>query len=405
MPSPAAPARDVEVLGQVFTPDAMVDRMLALVRNRGRVLEPSCGDGQFSRRFPGCVAIEVDGRVRPAGALDLDFFAFPETERFATVIGNPPFVRNRDIRPETRALLDDPLFDNRANLYMHFIAKCVRHLEPGGELIFINPRDFIKATASRRLNEFLLREGTITHFCDLGDEPVFPGYTPNCAIWRFVRGDASRRLDDGRLFDVRGGQILFLPPASPAGVRLGDLLTVKVGAVSGADRVFADAVNGTAEFVCSRTRDDGSLRRMIPDAEVPHPALLAHKQSLIARRVRRFDESNWWRWGRLHHRSQGPRIYVNAKTRRDNPFYVHDCPDYDGSVLALFPRRSGLDLERLTGMLNGVDWSGLGFRCGGRFLFSPAALEEVLLPAEFATFLSGEPAGAARQDDPAALAA
>jgi adenine-specific DNA-methyltransferase len=65
---------------------------------------------------------------------------------------------------------------------------------PLGELIFITPRDFLKATGAARLNTWLYDQGTITDFEDLGDAKVFAGATPNCAIWRFVRGDMSHRL-------------------------------------------------------------------------------------------------------------------------------------------------------------------------------------------------------------------
>ena len=90
MPDKLPPAYDISNLGQVFTPAAVVGRMLALRRNAGRVLEPSCGDGAFVRRLPGCTAIEVDARHCPPGALNQDFFAYPESEEFAAIIGNPP---------------------------------------------------------------------------------------------------------------------------------------------------------------------------------------------------------------------------------------------------------------------------------------------------------------------------
>lgn len=51
---------NVHALGQVFTPDAVVERMLALRKRRGRSLDPSAGDGAFSRRINGCEAIEID---------------------------------------------------------------------------------------------------------------------------------------------------------------------------------------------------------------------------------------------------------------------------------------------------------------------------------------------------------
>lgn len=120
----------------------------------------------------------------------------------------------------------------------------------------------------------------------------------------------------------------------------------------------------------------------------PHPHLEAHKERLLARRVRHFDESNWWQWGRMHHVSDGPRIYVNAKTRRPQPFFLHDSTHYDGSILALFPRVKDLPVSIAVNMLNEqVDWNELGFVCDGRFLFNQRALQNCLLPAEFEQFL------------------
>jgi adenine-specific DNA-methyltransferase len=51
----------------VFTPPAVVDAMLALVRNCGRVLEPACGDGAFLQHFPFALGIEIDPRHAPPG--------------------------------------------------------------------------------------------------------------------------------------------------------------------------------------------------------------------------------------------------------------------------------------------------------------------------------------------------
>ena len=117
--------------------------------------------------------------------------------------------------------------------------------------------------------------------------------------------------------------------------------------------------------------------------------LQKHKERLLARRVTRVDESNWWKWGRRHMVSAQARIYVNGKTRALRPFFRHDCPDYDGAVLALFPRRRDLtakQLDALTSALNEVDWHELGFVCDGRYLFSQRSLEHALLPEHFTEF-------------------
>jgi adenine-specific DNA-methyltransferase len=379
---------DVARLGQVFTPPAIVARMLALRANNGRVLDPACGDGAFSSAIPGCVAIEIDPAHCPPGALNQDFFDLPADQCFDTIIGNPPYVKARDIDPATRLKLYSPLLDGHANLYLHFIEKCVRHLNPGGELIFITPRDFLKATGAARLNAWLHDHGTITHFEDLGDARIFAGATPNCAIWRYEKGNLRHRLADGRRMSLAGGQLLLA--RGLYSVPLREVFAVKVGAVSGADDLFTNTELGNMDFVCSQTAQTGATRRMIYlDAEGPIPELEAHKQRLLARRVTNFHEGNWWKWGRRHFVSDQPRIYVNHKTRNARPFFLHDCPNYDGSVLALFPHRriTSAALVALTHMLNDIDWQELGFVCDGRYLFSQRSLEQCLLPEDFAEYL------------------
>lgn len=396
---------DVAALGQIFTPPTIVDCMLTLVRNRGRVLEPACGDGAFLKHLPGALGIEIDPRHAPPGAEVMNFFELAEDERFATIIGNPPYVRYQDISPGTRRLARGSVLDGRANLYLFFIEKCLRHLEPDGELIFITPRDLLKATSAVPLNQLLHAAGTITDFIDLGDTHLFDDATPNCAIWRFQRGDMSRRtryasLEQGdgaaglqapqwaaRSFMESGGHLLFTRHDYP--LHLSDIAFVKVGAVSGADEVYASDYYGNRDFVCSTTAADGKTRRMIwcePSDSAPR-SLVPHKDRLIARRIRKYDESNWWQWGRGYYQSDLPRVYVNNKTRRQNPFFVHGCPHYDGSVLAIFPKDPTIDIDALATALNAVDWADLGFICDGRFLFTQRSLEQTPLPKVFRSFL------------------
>jgi len=377
----------------VFTPPSVVAFMLDLCRNKGRVLEPSAGDGAFfatlRERQADCVGIEVDPRVAPQGAEIRDFFDYPLSEQFDTIIGNPPYVRFQDVAVDTRKRLKSELFDKRSNLFLFFMEKCIRHLKPGGELVFIVPREFIKLTAAKKLNAWLYEQGSITHFYETGDTRVFGEHTPNCAIFRFEKGRMDRQMADGRRFVEVDGQLMFL--RDDYSVRFADVFMVKVGAVSGADQIFTHP-KGNMEFVCSKTAETGETRRMLYG--IKHPHLEKHKAELLARRVKPFDESNWWQWGRAFPINLNPRIYVNGRTRKREPFFLHDCNSFDGAVLALFTKNRRMPRRELIEcmlMLNrNVDWQELGFVCDGRFLFTQRSLQTCVLPEKFSRFLPSE---------------
>lgn len=366
--APNGMALNVDTLGQVFTPPYIVTQMLSLRNNKGRVMEPSVGEGAFFSALENtAVGLEIDPALTSDDrVLNADFFAYPLHNKFATIIGNPPYVRYQDIRKSTKKLLPD-LFDKRTNLYLFFINKCIAHLENKGELIFITPRDFIKATSARLLNTRLYDEGAITHFYDLGDSKIFADYSPNCAIWRWEKGRKSRKTQSGGDFRCRNGQIWFGDGTASI---LGDYFNVKVGAVSGADKLFTHK-KGELSFVCSTTAKDGKTKRMIYNKE--DAVLRQHKAALLNRKIRKFDESNWWQWGRGYYDKEGARIYVNCMTRHKKPFFVSKDTAYDGSVMALFPKTS-MDLHLVAEQLNKIDWSKYGFACGGRLLFTQRSL-------------------------------
>jgi adenine-specific DNA-methyltransferase len=50
-------------------------------------------------------ASKIDAGVAPAGAEVGDFFDYPLTEQFDTIIGNPPYVRFQDVAVDTRKKL------------------------------------------------------------------------------------------------------------------------------------------------------------------------------------------------------------------------------------------------------------------------------------------------------------
>ena len=141
------------------------------------------------------------------------------------------------------------------------------------------------------------------------------------------------------------------------------------------------------DFVCSETCKTGKTKRMIYN-EV-NEYIISNEERLRKRHIMKITDDNWWIWGRDFYKSNSSRIYVNAKTRNKNPFFINNCKNYDGSVLAIFPKVE-MNIEEVCDMLNSVDWNELGFMCDGRYLFSQRSLENCKLPHIFNKYIKKE---------------
>lgn len=107
--------------------------------------------------------------------------------------------------------------------------------------------------------------------------------------------------------------------------------------------------------------------------------LLKNKQLLLKRRIKKFNESNWYKWGRDFYISNNKRIYVNNKTRNNKPFFINNSIYYDGSILGIFPY-DNKDIEYHKEYLNSIEWDKLGFMCNNRYLFNQRNLLNSIIP-------------------------
>tara|TARA_R110000796_G_scaffold237998_4_gene358228 strand:+ start:622 stop:1968 length:1347 start_codon:yes stop_codon:yes gene_type:complete len=402
--------------GQYFTQDREIKFMIDLIENTGgSILEPSAGNGAFLRHLSGNVtSVELDKNVARPESIVMDFFEYSENNKFDVIIGNPPYVANSLILGDTKQLLKKyETWSEKTNLFVLFMEKCLNHLGDGGELIFIVPSVFFQATSALKLNQRMHREGSITHFVDFGDTSPFAGAAPEggTCIFRYVKKSS---VGEVKYYELQDKKITYIcnkwHHVNPSGyayimdtpslgdnlTRIGEYFQVKVGAVSGKDDFFRNEEYATREFVCSKTRQTGELRGMIyVDHMTDHPSewkedleevgqhLVQHEKLLRARAIKKeWKDHDWWKWGRGLKELGGKRVYVNNKTRTDNPFFHSECDYYDGSVLGIYFKDQDMEIERVVDMLNRLDWSKVGMKIGGRFIFKQRALENLEIPKE-----------------------
>lgn len=127
--------------------------MLTLKHNHRNILEPNADNRSFLKRLKKTVEIKINPKIYPKNTLYINFFNYPLKNQFNTIINNPPYIKHKNITPNTKKKLNYNLFNKKNNLYLFFIKKTIKHLKPKNKLIFITPKNFLKSTSNIKLNK------------------------------------------------------------------------------------------------------------------------------------------------------------------------------------------------------------------------------------------------------------
>ncbi|MEX2317467.1 MAG: N-6 DNA methylase, partial [Pirellulales bacterium] len=131
--------------------------------------------------------------------------AFPKVADvggFDLVIGNPPYRRELNAKPEFARLAESPLGQRwrqaRMDLWYYFLHRGLDLLRPGGWLCYIVNSYWTSSSGARRLVERLEQETTLEEVVLLGDAPIFAGVAGKHLIFRLraTRTDALCRVID-----------------------------------------------------------------------------------------------------------------------------------------------------------------------------------------------------------------
>jgi adenine-specific DNA methylase len=281
--------RSQKQAGAYYTPDSVVTTLLQWAVRDGddRLIDPACGDGRFIAGHRNTVGIEQDVRAARLASTrapwahvhEGDFFAWAATatERFECAAGNPPFIRYQHFTGETRARALELCsrlganFTGLASSWAPFLAAAAGVLKPGGRLAFVVPAEIGHAPYAAPLLEYLVQRFALVHVVAIR-EKFFPDLSEDCWLLyaegfsgstericftvqeRFVpstrppkqfmqvsvaewREAWNRRLRPF-LIDPDTRDLYRKIAALQATRRFGDLATVGIGYVSGANEFF-----------------------------------------------------------------------------------------------------------------------------------------------------------------------
>ena len=400
--APAAPSTSPsskKSLGQYFTISPLLQQFVAdSVKYKGaRLLEPSFGAAHLLTPFLNAnpdypmVCYELDSTIKPCVQFNEhqtviygDFTKQTITQRFKTIIGNPPYVKQ-----------------STGNLYIKFIDLCYNLLEPTGELIFIVPSDFLKLTSAASLITTMVANGSFTDFLFPQDERLFEGASIDVVVFRYEKGllpsaastQASTeekprpaRVNGNLMLCTANKGILTFSQTELKGSPVSSLFNVYVGLVSGRDEIYRVPF-GTMDILNDKDR----VQRYIYADSFPtgnaaiDTHLEANKEALKARKIRAFNATNWFEWGaprnkRAMEANKGkPCIYVRNMTRSKEVAFIGTVQYFGGSLLCLIPKDPATSLEAVVAHFQTPEFQ-RDYIYSGRFKIGHKQVSTAILP-------------------------
>ena len=187
--------------GQYFTIETIAEFMVSLVtqNKEARVLEPSCGKGVFLKMlykygFNNIKGYEIDSTLdNPYNVVEYkSFISSPLSECFNVVIGNPPYIRWKNLednlkRELAQSDLWNKYFNSLCDYLFIFILKSIEQLKENGELIFICPEYWLNTTHSSVLRNYMCANGIFSDIYLFKEAPLFEGVTSSFIIFRYVK--------------------------------------------------------------------------------------------------------------------------------------------------------------------------------------------------------------------------
>lgn len=140
----------------------------------------------------------------------------PKFNGFTIIIGNPPYVRLRNLTEETKSLLKnwEVCSTGLTDLYIPFFQIGIENLEPNGVLGYITMNSFFKSLNGRALRNYIQTRKPILEIIDFGSDQIFKSkntYTCICFMQNTTNDFIEyKRIDHSSLYkDIKVSNINY----------------------------------------------------------------------------------------------------------------------------------------------------------------------------------------------------
>jgi len=325
---------------------------------------------------------EIDNKIKLLDKIEkkhviyADFIKHDITKKYKTIIGNPPYVKT-----------------NKRNLYIDFIEKCYNLLENNGELIFIIPSDFFKLTSASKLLNTMMTNGTFTHIYHPHNEKLFDNANIDIIIFRYNKNNSidKKVLYNNKLHNIinSNGLITFSNKENTNNIMFKDYFDIYVGLVNGKEEIYKNSELGNIKVLNGENKIDKYIyiEKYPCDDEKINKYLLDNKKKLLERKIKKFNENNWFEWGAprnittINKNIGKDCIYIYNLTRKKNISFIGNVEYFGGSLIMLLPKKE-CNLNNIITYLNS-DIFKENFIFSGRFKIGHRQISNFFIPDEY----------------------
>jgi adenine-specific DNA-methyltransferase len=168
-----------------------------------------------------------------------------------------------------------------------------------------------------------------------------------------------------------------------------DYFNIYVGLVSGKEEVYKNKELGNIIVLNGENKNNKYIyiKKFPCENEKINNYLLNYKKELIERKIKKFNENNWFEWGAprnitsIENNLNKNCIYIYNLTRKENVSFLGKINYFGGNLIMLMPKKN-CDLDKIISYLNSNTFKD-NFIFSGRFKIGHRQISNSYIPKKY----------------------